>query len=166
MSRRFISIAALLVAVSGAAAQDGVPLRLELRPFAGVYVPTGSQADDFKTSSMFGLQAAMEFSPHFHLLGSLGWSDGRSKIAALSKDVTYIWQYDLGAEFNAYQEMGYGWLFRPFAGVGAGGRTYEYQANAVGNRTCTAGYGALGTEFQKASVALRLESRGYVNCFK
>ena len=166
MKHRLLTVAALLAAVSGVGAQGPAPLRLEVRPFAGRYVPMGSQADDFKSSTLFGVQTALELNSHVHFLGSLAWSNGRSKIGALTNDEANLWQYDAGAEFNGYQELGYGWLFRPFVGVGGGARTYEYAQTGIGSRTCASGYGALGTEFQKASVALRFESRGYVNCFK
>lgn len=161
-----IAMAGCLAAISTAAAQEKSAVRLELRPFAGLYVPAGSMADDFKSASLIGIQPALELTRNLHLLGTFGWTDGRSKIGALNDDRATMWQYDLGFEFNGYSEFGSGWLFRPFVGLGAGARTYEYKSAGVGDRTCTAGYGALGTEFQKLAIALRVESRGYLNCFK
>jgi len=166
MKHRLVALAALLTVASGATAQNASSIRLELRPFAGRYVPAGSQADDFKSAAAYGLQSALELSSSVHVLASVGWTDGRTKIAALSDDVAYLWQYDVGAEFNGVAELGYSWLFRPFVGVGAGARTYDYQALGAKANTCTAGYGALGTEFQRKMFAFRLESRGYVTCFK
>jgi hypothetical protein len=166
MKRAVVAFLCLTAAMSVAAAQVPPTPRLELRPFGGWFTPTGSQSDDFKSSAMFGMQAAVELTHHFHVLGSVGWTDGRSKIAALTNAQTFIWQYDVGAEANSLHEMGYDWLFRPFVGVGAGARTYQYESTGIGNRTCAAGYGSLGTEFQKAAVAFRFETRGYVNCFK
>ena len=166
MKYRLVALAALLTAASGAMAQNASPVRLELRPFAGRYVPAGSQADDFKTAAAYGLQSALELSSNMHVLASVGWTDGRSKIPALSNDVARMWQYDVGAEFNGVGELGYSWLFRPFVGVGAGARTYNYEASGANANTCTSGYAALGTEFQRKMIAFRLESRGYVTCFK
>lgn len=166
MQLRIMAVAACFAALSTAAAQEKSAVRLELRPFAGMYVPAGSMADDFKSATLFGIQPALELNQNFHILGTLGWTDGRSKIGALTDDRAALWQYDLGLEVNGFKDIGYGWLFRPFAGVGAGARTYDYEASGVGSRTCTSGYGALGTEFQKLAIALRAESRGYVNCFK
>lgn len=166
MKYRLVALAALLTLASGAMAQRASSVRLEFRPFAGMYVPSGSQADDFKTAAAYGLQSALELSSNMHVLASVGWTDGRSKIAALSNDVASMWQYDVGAEFNGVGELGYSWLFRPFVGVGAGARTYDYQALGAKASTCTAGYGSLGTEFQRKMFAVRLESRGYVSCFK
>ena len=165
MKLRSLAVVACLAAVSVASAQDTLSARLELRPFAGRYVPMGAMSDDFKSASLFGAQGALELSHNFHVLASLGWTDGRATIPALSSDRMNVWQYDVGLEVNGYKDIGYGWLFRPFAGAGAGARTYDYDALEVSRKTCTSGYGALGTEFQKLSIALRFESRGYVTCF-
>jgi hypothetical protein len=166
MKYRLITIAAMLAVTSAAAAQQSSAVRLELRPFAARYVPIGSQSDDFQSAAAYGLQTALELNRHTHLLASVGWTDGRSKMSWLSKDGAAIWQYDFGAEFNGVAEMGYGWLFRPFVGVGAGARTYDYEATEANSRTCSAGYAALGSEFQTGPLALRFESRGYVNCYQ
>jgi hypothetical protein len=55
---------------------------------------------------------------------------------------------------------------RPFVGVGGGARTYLYQGTGLSDRTCTAGYAALGTEFQLGATALRLEARNNLFCYK
>ena len=90
MKLRMFAAALSLAAISTAAAQDAPRLRLELRPFAGVYVPTGAMADDFKSTSLFGVQPALEVNHYFHVLGSVAWTDGRSKIAALTNDAANI----------------------------------------------------------------------------
>jgi hypothetical protein len=36
----------------------------------------------------------------------------------------------------------------------------------VKTRTCSAGYGAVGTELEAGAVALRLEARDYLTCFE
>ena len=139
-------------------------MRPEIRPFAGVYVPTGALRHDFKSATMLGMQVAMELNDNLHVLGSLGWTHGHAKFAVLNDDVAYIWQYDAGVEFNLLAELGNQWLLRPLAGLGAGGRTYDYQAEGVGTSSCLAGYGALGTELQRGAIALRLEGRNYLAC--
>jgi len=166
MKYRLVTVAALLAVASVATAQKASSVRLEFRPFAGMYVPVGSQADDFKTAATYGFQSAVELNANTHVLASVGWTNGRSKIGALTDDAANLWHYDVGAELNGLKELGYGWLFRPFVGVGAGARTYEYQQVGLSKSTCGAGYAALGSEFQTGPVALRLESRGYLNCFK
>jgi hypothetical protein len=138
----------------------------ELRPFIGAYMPAGEQRNSFGTATMLGLQAALELSRWAHFVSNVSWTHGHAKLAALSDDLTYIWQYDAGAEFNLLNEMDGGWVFRPFVGLGVGGRTYAYQATGIGKRTCTAGYAAGGAEFQHVDPALRLESRGYLSCYE
>ena len=164
MRYRTLAVAGLLLWGSGAAAQESNAWRFELRPFVGAYLPRGNMGSDFKAATTLGGQAAIELSSYAHVLGTVGWTNGHAKFAA-SNDVTHIWQYDLGAELNTLYRMDNDWLWRPFVGAGAGGRTYDYNAPAFSTRTCTAGYAALGTELQGGSVAYRLEGRGYLSCF-
>ena len=164
---RTLAAAAFLGAISaGATAQDTRSVQLELRPFMGAYLPRGVMGREFKAAPMFGMQSALELSRYSHLVGSIGFTHGRAKYAGFGDDLTYIWQYDVGAEFNALRALDGGWLLRPFAGLGAGGRTYDYTASGVSSRSCTAGYGALGSEVQNEALALRLEGRGYLSCFE
>ena len=69
-----------------------------------------------------------------------------------------IWQYDAGAEMALVQPAGLGWTIKPFLGLGAGARTYNYASRALKDATCTAAYGAAGSEFQYSLFALRLEA--------
>ena len=137
----------------------------EIRPFVGVYVPTGAMQDQFESASMAGLQIAVELNRNFHVLGSVGWTHVHTKLS-MARDLTDIWQYDIGVEGNLIHPLNDLWLLRPFAGIGAGGRTYDYRAPGVGSRRCTAGYGSLGTELQRGDVAFRLEGRDYLSCFE
>jgi len=100
-----------------------------------------------------------------HVVGTVGWTHGHNKYAAFSDELTYICQYDLGAEFNLTRELGPSWTLKPFLGFGAGGRTYDDNAVNVGTTTCTAGYSALGSELQKG-VAFWFEARNYFTCFE
>ena len=158
-----IAVAALAVPV---AAQTNDLAGFEIRTFAGAYVPIGAQRNDFKTATMVGAQFAHELSDHLHLLSSLGWTHGHNKFANLDDDRTFIWQYDMGFELNALQQLDNKWLFRPLVGAGFGGRTYQYKAAGLSNRTCAAGYGNVGSELQRGVVAVRLDARAYINCFK
>jgi hypothetical protein len=153
-------------ALPAAAQRDPITSGLEVRSFAGAYFPTGNQRDDFKPASTVGVQLAQEVTDHFHVLGSVGWTHGHNKFAAFNDDVTYVWNYDVGVEANALHWINDTWLFRPLVGVGFGGRTYDYQATNVGSSSCTVAYGNAGTEFQRGVVALRLDARDYVTCFK
>jgi hypothetical protein len=160
-----IAVAGLLVAMSAGGAQSSKPVRLEVRPFVGRYVPAGTQGQDFKQASTFGLQGALELSSYIHVLASLGQTNSHSKIGALIVDQTRMLQYDLGMEVNGMRELGPRYLLRPFVGVGAGARSYSYKEPGITTSTSAAGYGAVGSELQRGSVAVRLEARSYVSRF-
>jgi hypothetical protein len=164
--RTRILAAALALAGSALGAQPtATPLTPEVRPFVGAYVPTGAMRDDFKAATLLGAQFALELNRNLHVLGSAAWVHGHNKFGFAS-DRTNLWQYDLGAEANLVRPVATNWLFRPFVGLGAGARTYDYRAEGVKTRTCTAGYGAVGSEFETGAVALRVEARDYLSCFK
>ena len=158
------AFAVLAAVVTTAPAQETV-MRPEIRPFVGMYVPTGTQRDLFDDAAMYGLQAALEVRPSFHLLGTFGYVPGQTKYTTLSNDVQIL-QYNVGVEFNMVRPLGMTWLFKPFAGIGAGARTYLYDDDALSNRTCSAGYGSLGMEFEINRAAIRFEGRDNVFCFR
>ena len=166
MRHSTILTAALLCAAPALVAQPVSYSGSELRTFVGAYVPTGAIKSEFRTSAMLGAQYAFEMARNFHMIGSLSWSPGQSRLAALSDDRVAIWQYDVGAEVNLVRKAGDLWLFRPFLGAGGGRRTYDPQANGVSQSHCPAGYGALGTEMQRTTIAWRFEARGYLSCYR
>ncbi len=155
----------LLTAASAAVAQSPVPPQIELRPVAGAYIPTGVQRDLFKDAAMFGVQGALEVRPNFHVVGSFAWSPGHDRFG-LAEDRVNLFQYDAGVEYGPVVPLGRNWEWKPFAGVGAGARTYDYRATELDTNTCFSGYGALGTEFQYGVTALRIEARDYLYCYK
>jgi hypothetical protein len=165
MRTRLLATLLVLGASSAAAQVTAATGTLEIRPFVGAYVPVGAMRDEFKAATMRGVQGAMELSRHLHVLAGGSWTHGHSKLLP-SNDVTYVWQYDTGVEANLVRALSGGWLWRPFAGLGVGGRTYDYRKADVATRTCTAGYGALGSELQMGTVGLRLEGRDYLSCYK
>ena len=164
-----IAVAGLLAAMSVTQAQTEyqTKIRLEVRPFAGMFVPTGTQSLDFKTASTFGFAAALELNENVHFLASAGVTNGHSKLGALlTSDQSTMWQYDIGAEFNALNELGAHYLWKPFVGVGAGMRSFSFKEPGMSSSSCESGYASIGSELQRNAVALRLEGRSYVSCFK
>jgi hypothetical protein len=164
MRKLSLTLAALMATAAVASAQDA-GVRPEIRPFVGMYIPTGDQRDLFDDAAMLGVQAALELRPSFHLLGTFGWAPGQTKYA-VAKDNVQIFQYDVGMELNLVRPLGESWLFKPFLGVGGGARTYLYEDDNLKNRTCAAGYGALGAELEFNRAAIRLEGRDNVFCFR
>jgi hypothetical protein len=139
-------------------------MKPELRPFAGVNLPTGTQRQLFTDAGMVGAQLALEIKPSFHLVGSFGWVASQNSYP-VGDDNTDIFLYDVGVEFDLIQSLGGSWEFKPFIGAGAGARTYSF-AGPLRTRTCASGYATIGTEFQYAPWALRLEARDNLFCYK
>lgn len=164
MRKLTLTLAALVSTAMATSAQEP-QVRPEIRPFMGMYIPTGDQRDLFDNAAMFGVQAALELRPSFHLLGTLGWVPGQAKYA-VANDNVQIFQYDVGFELDMVRELGGSWLFKPFLGLGGGARTYVYEDDDLKNQTCAAGYGALGAELQLGRAAIRLEGRDNVFCFR
>jgi hypothetical protein len=163
MRKAIIPCLAAFTLATAAAAQE--PMRAELRPLIGAYVPTGDQRDAFKDAFVFGVQAGLELTRAFHVVATVGWVPGKSLLTTSARGVDVL-QFDAGVEYNWYQETATGWVFRPFVGLGAGGRTYDYEAPAFETATFFDGYGALGLEFQLGKVSVRAEGRDYVSRFR
>ncbi len=158
----FCAIALMFLGGSLSAQQARSSIRPEFRPFAGVLIPTGNLRDDFKSAETAGAQLAVEVTPLFHLVGSVGWTHGHHKFTQVSNDRTDVWQYDVGIEANPLGRFGTDWELRPFVGIGGGGRTNDYISSTFGTTTAIAGYGALGTELQRGILAFRVEGRDYL----
>jgi hypothetical protein len=56
--------------------------------------------------------------------------------------------------------------FTPFAGIGAGGRSYNYRKLDVDATHNLAAYGSVGGELGIRRLRVRLEARDYVTGFK
>lgn len=159
MKRVMTIVAALVAGAAALAAQAPSRVKPEIRPFVGAMIPMADQRDVFTDAALMGVEVAFELKPSIHLLGTFGWTPGQNKFP-VSLDNVNIFQYNVGAELGFVQPLAGSWELRPFIGAGVGGRTYAYQASALDDQTGVAGYGAVGTEFQLARTALRLEARG------
>jgi hypothetical protein len=168
--RHGLSILIAAVAVAAAppamAQTSETTMAFEMRPTAGIYLPTGQMRHDFKAAALLGFQGGLEVNDHAHLLLGGAWAQTEARFPAFTRQRTDIWQFDAGAELNLIRRLDADWLFRPFVGAGIGARTYDYEMPGVGSRTCTVGYGSVGTEFQRHLVAARFESRNNLSCFR
>ena len=164
MKRYSILFGALVLAASAptARAQLGTP---ELRPFVGAHLPTGPQRDLFKDAAMFGVQGAVEIVPTWHFLGTFSWTPTHNKYTGFDENVN-IYAYDIGTELGNVHSLGSGWELRPFLGLGVGARTYAFKSAGLSDKTCAAGYGALGSELQLNKVAVRFEARDNIFCYR
>ncbi len=157
-------VAAAVLSAAPLSAQSSRPT-VELRPFAGVTIPTGSQRDLVKDAPIAGLGLAVQVRPNLHFVGTFGWMREHTKYDVTRNDANR-YQYDAGVEFSLERNLSSSWTFRPFLGAGGGARTYDYQASTLLTRTCAAGYGAIGSEFKTGLTALHIEARDYVFCNK
>ena len=164
MTRSAIMVAALFASATALSAQ-ATKIKPEIRPFAGAIIPTGDQRNLFMDAPMAGISTALELKPSVHVLASFTWVAAQNKYPVSQNNVN-IYQYSVGAELGFVKPLGYRWELRPFAGLGVGGRTYAFQGLGLTDKTCFAGYGALGTEFQIARTALRLEARHNLFCYR
>lgn len=170
---RALLAAAAVLALSSAAvttnagAQDVLGSRgFELRPYAGAYIPTGDQRDLLKDAVLVGAQASYRVTPKFAVTGTVGWSPSKDRIT-VGDETLDLYQYDVGAELRAPSWFTSGaWDFTPFAGLGVGGRTYDYRDLDVDAKTNVAGYGVLGGELGFGRTGIRVEARDYVSRFK
>lgn len=156
-----------IFSASTAAAQDVVGTRgFEFRPYAGAYIPTGDQRDLLKDAVLVGAQASYRIIPQLAITGTVGWSPSKDRITVGDQKLD-LYQYDIGAELRAPSWFTSGaWDFTPFAGLGVGGRTYDYRDLDVDAKTNVAGFGTIGGELGFGRAGLRLEARDYVSQFK
>lgn len=160
--RTSILVLALLVAGAATARAQFLGLETpEVRPFAGAYVPTGPQRDVLKDAFVVGGQVAIEARQNFHVLGTFGWSPSEARFLARDNGVN-LYQADIGGEYFRSYDLNDAWMLRPFGGLGLGVRTFDYRDIDAHAKSYLTGYGALGSELQSGSIALRLEVRDYV----
>lgn len=160
MRKLAVLLTSLVLGSSALHAQGAAPI-FELRPFAGVYIPTSNQSTLYSESVLFGAQAGLELRPTFHVLATFTWVPVHARYAVSNPEVN-LYQYDLGAELGIVAPMEPEWVFKPFLGLGAGGRTYSFDASEMYTRTGFAAYGSAGTELQLHRVAFRFEARDNV----
>ena len=155
------------VVTTSATAQDVTTSNgFEIRPYAGAYIPTGTQRDLLKDAVLVGGQASYRILPQLAITGTVGWSPSKDRLLPGDETID-LWQYDLGAELRAPSWRTWGTLdFTPFVGLGGGARTYNYRDLDVDSKTNVAGYGVLGGELGFGRIGIRLEARDYVSRFK
>jgi hypothetical protein len=167
----YVAIAVVVLAGTLGASRIGAQVAtaggaLELRPYVGAYVPTGTQRDFLKDAVLVGAQASWLVIPDLAITGTFGWSPSKDRITAGGQTLD-VYQYDIGAEARfASNVNSSSWGITPFAGLGAGGRTYDYRDLDVSSKTNVAGYGALGAELGVSRLGIRFEARDYVSRFK
>ena len=133
---------------------------------SGAIVPTGHQRDAIKRGNLTAAQLSWVVRPALAVIATAGWARSRD-IAAAGDPKLDVFTYDLGAELRAKRWSARDAItFRPFAGVGAGGRSYNYRSLDVNATHNVAAYGSAGGELGIRRVRVRIEARDYVAGFK
>jgi hypothetical protein len=163
-----VAMAAVAIPAAAVGAQQ-VSHNIELRPFVGAMVPTGDQRDLLESSVLTGGELSWQFRPNFAVTGSFGWAPSNDRTLA-DRPTVDLYQYDVALEGRLDNLLSSSaWSLRPYARLGAGGRTYNYR-NVEGTNAQTdfVGHGAIGIDVAPAAsrVGLRVEARDNVSAFR
>ena len=148
------------------AAHPSALSRFEFIVSSGGLLPTGDQRDALKRANMTIAQLSYAVRPYLAITTSAGWARSRD-IATVGTPKLDVFTYDVGAELRANEWLsGKGLTFTPFAGGGAGGRSYNYRSLDVDATHNLAAYGSAGAELGYRRIRFRVEARDYMTGFK
>ncbi|MDF1502122.1 hypothetical protein [Roseisolibacter sp. H3M3-2] len=132
----------------------------------GAVVPTGAQRAALGRANLTAVQLSRVVGPALAVTATVGWARSRDVASADAPKVD-VFTYDLGAEARAPRvAVGRGLTLAPFAGVGAGARSYDYRSLDLDATHVVAAYGAVGGELGLRRLRLRLEARDYLTGFR
>lgn len=165
------AIALLIASTSAISAQsaDSAAIaptrRWEVLGSSGALLPTGAQRSALKRAPMSTAQVLYVINPRVAITSTLGWGRGRDLAVAGAPRLS-VFTYDVGIEARAPRwRQASMFSVVPFAGVGAGGRSYDHRGRDVDARHNLAGYASLGGEMGAGRVRLRIEGRNYLSRF-
>lgn len=168
-----IALAAALLAASADSArgQDSTRhpstlSRFEFVVSSGALLPTGEQRDALKSAKMSIAQLSYAVRPYLAVTTSMGWARSHD-IATEGAPKVDVFTYDVGAELRADRWLsGKVLTFTPFAGAGAGGRSYNHRSLDADATHNLAAFGSAGGELGYRRIRFRVEARDYVTGFK
>jgi hypothetical protein len=138
----------------------------ELRFTSGELVATGNQRSALKNAPVSAAQVSWVVRPSIAVTGTFGWARSRD-LGSVGSPKLDVFTSDLGIEARPLQWLaGHAVTFSPFAGLGAGARSYNYRKLDIDATHNLAGYGAIGGEIGFGRIGLRLEARDYATGFK
>lgn len=168
VSRALLAIVALISSAQPTAAQTSTTQTSawELRFTSGALVPTGEQRNSLKDAEMSAAQLSWVVRPSLAITGTFGWARSRD-LASVDTPKLDVFSSDVGVELRGAEWFAdRAMTLRPFAGLGAGARSYNYRNLNVDATNNLAGYGTVGGELGVGRVGVRLEVRDYVTGFK
>ena len=132
----------------------------------GGVMPTGAQRSAIKRGKMTAAQLSYMVNPTLALTATVGWA--RSRDITISGDPKLdVFTYDVGAELRSPRmSVSNGVTLKPFAGIGAGARSYNYRSLDFDATHNLAAYGSAGGEIGIRRIRLRMEARDYITGFK
>ena len=158
------AVGALVLGPSTIEAQSTPTNRWDLIMPGGLMIPTGAQRDAIDRAHLNALQISFAAAPAVVINGTVGWARSRD-VGSVDEPKLDVFTYDVGAEIRA-PRLGDGVTFTPFAGLGAGARSYNYRSLDVDATHNPAAYASVGGELGKGRVGLRIEARDYLTGFK
>ena len=166
-SRMFrIALATAITAIIFAAKDGEAQSSWEFVVNSGTVVPTGVQRDAIKRGGLTAAQLSYVMDATYAVTGTFGWARSRD-VATDGEPRLDVFTYDVGGEVRPLSiAVSKTATFRPFAGLGAGGRAYNYRHRDVDATHNLAAYGSLGGELGVGRVRVRVEARDYVSRFK
>jgi hypothetical protein len=138
----------------------------EFRVTSGAFVPTGNQRNFLKSAQVTAAQLSWVVRPSLAITGTFGWARSRD-VASFDTPKLDVFTSDFGIEARPAEWFAnHAVTFSPFAGLGAGARSYNYRKLDVDATNNLAGYGTMGGELGMGRVGLRLEVRDYATGFR
>lgn len=145
---------------------SSAPSRWELNLPTGTLIPTGEVRSAVKRGNLSALQLTYVARPALAIGAMVGWARSRD-VGTAGDPKLDVFTYDVGAEVRAPR------LLRdapvsvmPFAGLGAGGRSYNHRSLDIDATHNLAAYGSAGAELAYRRVRVRLEARDYLSGLK
>lgn len=147
--------AALVGLTAGPAAAQVILNPVQLRPFAGAFVPVGAQADALGAAPAVGMAASVDVTHRLALTATAWWAPAPTDG---DDDRTHVVSADAGVELRPGFEHRRRTPLYPYAGAGAGLRAYA----GAGDGSDPAAYLAGGAQFDFGNLGARLETRAYL----
>ena len=139
---------------------------LELRVTSGAFVPTGNQRASLNNAQVTAAQVAWVVRPSLAVTGTFGWARSRDR-GLVNTPRLDVFTSDVGVEARPTLWFAkHAVSLSPFAGVGAGVRSYNYRKLDVDATNNLAGYASAGGELGIGRMGLRLEVRDYATGYK
>jgi len=171
INRSVVLAAAIGIAIASTLSAQGADqapakqARWEFQMTSGALMPTGSQRDAIRSANLSAAQLMYVPARSLAITSSFGWA--RSKdVAAAGAPKLDVFTYDVGAELRSPRAKLGTTTIASFAGLGVGGRSYNYRKLDVDATHNASAYASAGGELGVRRLRVRIEARDYVSGFK